>query len=35
VQYRTDRDAYTDAKSEFIRSVLDAAGVVPPRKPVT
>src|SRR3984957_4340786 len=35
VQYRTDRDAYTDAKSEFIRSVLHAAGVVPSRKPVT
>ena len=35
VQYRTDRDAYTDAKSEFIRSVMHAAGIVPSRKPVT
>jgi GrpB-like predicted nucleotidyltransferase (UPF0157 family) len=26
-QHRTDRDAYTDAKSEFIRSVLRTAGV--------
>jgi len=35
VQYRTDRDAYTDAKSDFIRSVLHAAGVdATSRKPV-
>jgi GrpB-like predicted nucleotidyltransferase (UPF0157 family) len=27
VQFRTDRDAYTDAKSDFIRSTLHAAGV--------
>jgi GrpB-like predicted nucleotidyltransferase (UPF0157 family) len=35
VQYRTDRDAYTDAKSDFIRSVLHAAGIdATSRKPV-
>jgi GrpB-like predicted nucleotidyltransferase (UPF0157 family) len=27
VQHRTDRDAYTDAKTDFIRSVLHSAGV--------
>ena len=27
VQHRTDRDAYTDAKSDFIRSVLRSAGL--------
>jgi GrpB-like predicted nucleotidyltransferase (UPF0157 family) len=35
VQHRTDRDAYTDAKSDFIRSVLHVAGVdASSRKPV-
>ncbi len=35
VLYRTDRDAYTDAKSDFIRSVLHAAGIdATSRKPV-
>ena len=35
VQHRTDRDAYTDAKSDFIRSVLHAAGAnATSRKPV-
>jgi GrpB-like predicted nucleotidyltransferase (UPF0157 family) len=35
VQHRTDRDAYTDAKGDFIRSVLHAAGVdATSRKPV-
>jgi GrpB-like predicted nucleotidyltransferase (UPF0157 family) len=35
VQHRTDRDAYTDAKSDFIRSVLHSVGAdVPSRKPV-
>ena len=35
VQHRTDRDAYTDAKSAFIRSALHAAGIVAqPRKGV-
>ena len=29
VRYRTDRDAYTDAKSDFVRSVLQAAGSTP------
>jgi GrpB-like predicted nucleotidyltransferase (UPF0157 family) len=35
VQHRTDRDAYTDAKCDFIRSVLHAAGAdATSRKPV-
>jgi GrpB-like predicted nucleotidyltransferase (UPF0157 family) len=35
VQHRTDRDAYTDAKSDFIRSVLHAAGTdATSRRPV-
>ena len=34
VQHRTDRDAYTDAKSDFIRSVLRAADATS-RKPLT
>jgi GrpB-like predicted nucleotidyltransferase (UPF0157 family) len=34
-QHRTDRDAYTDAKSDFIRSVLHGAGADPRwRRPV-
>jgi GrpB-like predicted nucleotidyltransferase (UPF0157 family) len=28
-QHPTDRDAYTDAKSDFVRSVLQAAGAAP------
>jgi GrpB-like predicted nucleotidyltransferase (UPF0157 family) len=28
-QHPTDRDAYTDAKSDFVRSVLEAAGAAP------
>jgi GrpB-like predicted nucleotidyltransferase (UPF0157 family) len=28
-QHRLDRDAYTDAKSDFVRSVLRAAGAAP------
>ena len=35
VQYPLDRDAYTDAKSDFVHAVLHAAGAVAPsRKPV-
>ena len=35
VHHRTDRDAYTDAKGDFIRSALHAAGVAAqPRKGV-
>jgi GrpB-like predicted nucleotidyltransferase (UPF0157 family) len=34
-QYRSDREAYTNAKSEFVRSVLHSKGVAePPRKPL-
>jgi GrpB-like predicted nucleotidyltransferase (UPF0157 family) len=29
VQHAADRDAYTDAKSDFVRSVLKAAGAAP------
>ncbi|HME27923.1 MAG TPA: GrpB family protein [Acetobacteraceae bacterium] len=29
VQHHGDRNAYTDAKSDFVRSVLQAAGVAP------
>jgi GrpB-like predicted nucleotidyltransferase (UPF0157 family) len=32
-QHRTDRDAYTDAKSDFIRSVIEARGGKSSRKP--
>lgn len=32
-QHRTDRDAYTDAKSDFIRSVIEARGGTSSRKP--
>ena len=28
-QHQTDRDAYTDAKSDFVRSVVQAAGAAP------
>ena len=35
-RHHTDRDAYTDAKSDFVRSVLQAAGAAPPsRLPVS
>jgi GrpB-like predicted nucleotidyltransferase (UPF0157 family) len=35
-QYRLDRNAYSDAKSEFVRSVLQAAGAAPSsRQPVS
>jgi GrpB-like predicted nucleotidyltransferase (UPF0157 family) len=35
-QYHMDRDAYTHAKSDFVRSVLQAAGAAPPsRLPVS
>lgn len=34
-QHRTDRDAYTDAKSDFIRSVVEArGGDEPSRRPL-
>jgi GrpB-like predicted nucleotidyltransferase (UPF0157 family) len=34
-QYRSDREAYTNAKSDFVRSVLQSKGVAePPRKPL-
>ena len=33
-KYRTDRNAYTNAKSDFVRSVLRDACVVPSRRPV-
>jgi GrpB-like predicted nucleotidyltransferase (UPF0157 family) len=33
-RHRSDRNAYSDAKSDFVRSVLHAAGVVPSRQPV-
>lgn len=34
-EHRLDRNAYTDAKSDFVRSVLHAAGAATPsRKPV-
>jgi GrpB-like predicted nucleotidyltransferase (UPF0157 family) len=35
VEHRTDRDAYTEAKGDFIQSALHAAGVAAqPRKGV-
>lgn len=35
-EHRMDRDAYTDAKSDFVRRVLQAAGAAPPsRLPVS
>jgi GrpB-like predicted nucleotidyltransferase (UPF0157 family) len=35
-EHHMDRDAYTDAKSDFVRSVLQAAGAAPPsRLPVS
>jgi GrpB-like predicted nucleotidyltransferase (UPF0157 family) len=32
VQYQTDRDAYTDAKSDFIQTALRAIGAVDPQR---
>jgi GrpB-like predicted nucleotidyltransferase (UPF0157 family) len=34
-QHRTDRDAYTDAKSDFIRTVIAARGGTSSRKPAS
>jgi GrpB-like predicted nucleotidyltransferase (UPF0157 family) len=33
-RHRGDRNAYADAKSDFVRSVLRDAGVVPSRRPI-
>jgi GrpB-like predicted nucleotidyltransferase (UPF0157 family) len=33
-RHGSDRNAYSDAKSDFVRSVLHAADVIPSRKPV-